>query len=179
VSNVLHSESPLQKCPQCNGQCKNPLPILTVHRDIGDAGWKQASPLIERKQTRVEIDASHFVETVETPVHKMCYSNGLCFMPVTKVPCGPREAAISRDRWLVVLTVIVWCSLQILVVLRRTWNNASHFVKIVETQVHIRRFWYWAFVTGFALVPVVKGPCGPRETTISRERWLVVITVVV
>jgi hypothetical protein len=26
------------------------------------------SPLIERKQTRVEIDASHFVETVETPV---------------------------------------------------------------------------------------------------------------
>jgi hypothetical protein len=37
-----------------------------VHRDIGDAGWKQASPLIERKQTRVEIDASHFVETAET-----------------------------------------------------------------------------------------------------------------
>jgi hypothetical protein len=37
-----------------------------VHRDIGGAGWKQASPLIERKQTCVEIDASHFVKTVET-----------------------------------------------------------------------------------------------------------------
>jgi hypothetical protein len=40
-----------------------------VHRDIGDAGWKQVSPLIERKQTRVEIDSSHFVETVQTQVH--------------------------------------------------------------------------------------------------------------
>jgi hypothetical protein len=40
-----------------------------VHRDIGDAGLKQASPLIERKQTRVEIDASHFVEKEETQVH--------------------------------------------------------------------------------------------------------------
>jgi hypothetical protein len=29
VSNGLHSESLLQKCPQCNGQCKSPLPVLT------------------------------------------------------------------------------------------------------------------------------------------------------
>jgi hypothetical protein len=38
-------ESPLQKCPQRNGQYKSPLLVLTggpqdlaVHRDIGDAG---------------------------------------------------------------------------------------------------------------------------------------------
>jgi hypothetical protein len=29
VSNGLHSESLLQKCPQCNKQCKSPLPVLT------------------------------------------------------------------------------------------------------------------------------------------------------
>jgi hypothetical protein len=29
VSNGLHSESPLQKCPQCNSQCKSPLTVLT------------------------------------------------------------------------------------------------------------------------------------------------------
>jgi hypothetical protein len=44
-------------------------------------------------------------------------------MPVTKVPCRPRETAISRDRWLVVVTIVVWCPLQILYVLRRAWNR--------------------------------------------------------
>jgi hypothetical protein len=29
------------------------------------------------------------------------------FMAVTKVPCGPRETAISRDRRLVVVTVVI------------------------------------------------------------------------
>jgi hypothetical protein len=29
VSNGLHSESSLQECPQCNRQCKSPLPVLT------------------------------------------------------------------------------------------------------------------------------------------------------
>jgi hypothetical protein len=50
---------------------------------------------------------------------------GSVFMPVTKVPCGPRETAISRDRWLVVVTVVVWCPLRILYVLRRVraWNR--------------------------------------------------------
>jgi hypothetical protein len=90
------------------------------------------SPLIERKQTCVETEASHFIETVETPVHRMrlwCQfnSNGLCFMPITKVSCGPRKIAISRDRWLVVVTVVVWCPLRILVVLRRAWNRRVSF----------------------------------------------------
>jgi hypothetical protein len=29
VINGLHSERPLQTCPQCNGQCKSLLPVLT------------------------------------------------------------------------------------------------------------------------------------------------------
>jgi hypothetical protein len=44
-------------------------------------------------------------------------------MPITKVSCGPRETAISRDRWLVVVTVVVWCPLRILYVLRCVWNR--------------------------------------------------------
>jgi hypothetical protein len=52
---------------------------------------------------RVETDASHFVETEEMLVTE-CVSDvnftvtGSVFMPITKVPCGPRETAISRDR---------------------------------------------------------------------------------
>jgi hypothetical protein len=48
-------------------------------------------------------------------------------IPVTKVPCGPRETTISRDQWLVVVTVVVWCPLRILVVLRRAWNRHVSF----------------------------------------------------
>jgi hypothetical protein len=48
---------------------------------------------------------------------------GLFFMPVTKVPCGPEETAISRDLWLVVVTIVVWCPLRILYAQRRTWNR--------------------------------------------------------
>jgi hypothetical protein len=99
-----------------------------------------------------------------------CTVTGSVFMPVTKVPCGSRETAISRDWWLVVVTVVVWCPLR---------SYVYRDVRIVETQVHIRHLWYWATVTGFVLVPVTKVPCGPRETTISRDRWLVVVTVVV
>jgi hypothetical protein len=44
-------------------------------------------------------------------------------MPITKVPYGPRETTISHDRWLVVVTVVVWCPLRILYVLRHTWNR--------------------------------------------------------
>jgi hypothetical protein len=50
---------------------------------------------------------------------------GSVFMPVTKVPCGPRETAMSRDQWLVVVTVVVWCLLRILYVLRRAWNRCG------------------------------------------------------
>jgi hypothetical protein len=37
-------------------------------------------------------------------------------MPVTKVLYGPRETAISRDRWLIVVMVIVSCPLRICVI---------------------------------------------------------------
>jgi hypothetical protein len=37
-------------------------------------------------------------------------------VPVTKVLCGARETTISRDRWLVVITVVVVCPLQICVI---------------------------------------------------------------
>jgi hypothetical protein len=37
-------------------------------------------------------------------------------VPVTKVLCGPREKAISRDRWLVVVKVVVSCPLRICVI---------------------------------------------------------------
>jgi hypothetical protein len=57
--------------------------------------------------------------------------------------------------------------------------DAPQFVKIVETQVRSRRLRYWATITGFALVPITKVPCAPRETTISCDRWLVVVTVFV
>jgi hypothetical protein len=41
---------------------------------------------------------------------------GSVLVPVTKVPYGPRETAISRDRWLVVVTFVVRCPLRICVI---------------------------------------------------------------
>jgi hypothetical protein len=38
-------------------------------------------------------------------------------VPGTKVLCGARETAISRDRWLVAVTVVVLCPLQICVII--------------------------------------------------------------
>jgi hypothetical protein len=32
---------------------------------------------------------------------------GFALVLVTKVPCGPRKTAISHDRWLVVVMVVV------------------------------------------------------------------------
>jgi hypothetical protein len=46
-------------------------------------------------------------------------------MSVTKVPYGPRETVISRDRWLVVIIVVFWCTLRILYVLRCVWNRCA------------------------------------------------------
>jgi uncharacterized membrane protein len=37
-------------------------------------------------------------------------------LPVTKVRCGARKTAISRDRLLVVVTVVVLCPLRICVI---------------------------------------------------------------
>jgi hypothetical protein len=82
-----------EKIDTCRNRC------VSFRRDRGDAGsWNTSLILI-------------FTVT------------GSVFMPVTEVPCGPRKTAISRDRWLVVVTVVVWCPLQILYVLRRTWNR--------------------------------------------------------
>jgi hypothetical protein len=41
---------------------------------------------------------------------------GFVLVPVTNVLCGARETAISCDRWLVVATVVVLCSLRICVI---------------------------------------------------------------
>jgi hypothetical protein len=57
--------------------------------------------------------------------------------------------------------------------------DASQFVKIVDMQVHNRCLRYLAIITGRALVAVAKVPCGPKEIVISRDRWLVVVTIVV
>jgi hypothetical protein len=38
---------------------------------------------------------------------------GFVLVPVTKVLCGAREIVISRDQWLVVVTVVVLCPLRI------------------------------------------------------------------
>jgi hypothetical protein len=43
--------------------------------------------------------------------------------------------------------------------------DTSQFVKIVETQVHIRHLWYWATVTGWKLVG-----CGAYGTTIDGSK---------
>jgi hypothetical protein len=99
-----------------------------IRRDRGDAGWQHSSPLVERQHTRVKIDVSHIVETEEMQIHSTrlrCWVpvTGYVLVPVTKVPYGPRETANSRDWWLIVVTVIVWCLLRILHVLRRTWNR--------------------------------------------------------
>jgi hypothetical protein len=52
----------------------------------------------------VKTDASHFVETEESRRRSTArVSNveftvtGSVLVPITKVPCGPRETAISRD----------------------------------------------------------------------------------
>jgi hypothetical protein len=135
VSNGLHSESLLQKCPQCNGQCKSPLPVLTGRpQDLARAS--------RYRRRRLKASVSFNIEKADACRNrcfsfrrdsgdlgsrnaslKLIHSNRLYFMPVTKVPCGPRETTISRDRWLVVVTVVVWCLLRILYVLKRAWNR--------------------------------------------------------
>jgi hypothetical protein len=104
----------------------------TVHRDIWDAGWKLASPLIERKKTCVGTDVSQFIETDETRIHDTRSDvdftvTGSVLIPITKVPYGPRETSISREQWLVVVTVVVWYPLRILYVLGRVWTRRVSF----------------------------------------------------
>jgi hypothetical protein len=100
-------------------------------------------------------------------------------MPATKVPCGPEKEPfhVTGDLlWYQSLfdaryeSYMYWDTCEI---------DASQFINIVETQVHIMRLWYWAIVTSFALEPISKVPYGPRETAISRDRWLVVVTIIV
>jgi hypothetical protein len=136
VSNRLHSESPLQTCQQCNGQCKTSLPVLT-----GGPQELARSSRYRRRRLNAHI---YFNREKADACRNRCVSfrrdrgdartwnaslmliftvTGSVFMLVTKVPCGPRETAISRDRWLVVVTFVVWCPLPILYVLTRAWNR--------------------------------------------------------
>jgi hypothetical protein len=100
-----------------------------------------------------------------------------CLLP--KFPCGPRETAISRDRLLVVVTVVVWCPLRILDVMRRAWNRRVSFRHDRGDTGTLKAPPILSYVTGCVFMPVTKVPCGPRETAISRDRWLVVVTVIV
>jgi hypothetical protein len=52
-------------------------------------------------------------------------------VPVTKVFCGARETAISRDRWLVVVTVVVLCPLRICVI--SNWHLLVTFLGLFVT----------------------------------------------
>jgi hypothetical protein len=75
---------------------------------------------------------------------------GSVFVPITKVACGPRETAIFT--WLVVVTVIVWCPLWILVVLRCAWNRRVSFhwdIGDVGTQ-HASLMWSYCNGLGFS-----------------------------
>jgi hypothetical protein len=56
---------------------------VSFRRDRGDTGSRHASVML--------------IFTVR----------GSVFMPVTKVPCGPKETAILHDWWLVVVIVVV------------------------------------------------------------------------
>jgi hypothetical protein len=129
MSNGLHSERLLQTCPQCNGQCKRRLQVLT-------GGPQDLARSSRYRRRRLKASVSFNREKQMSLIssgqrrHRFteCVSDvnfivtGFVFMPVTKVPYGPREIAISHDRWLVVVTVVVWCPLRILYVLRRAWN---------------------------------------------------------
>jgi hypothetical protein len=59
---------------------------------------------------------------------------GFALVPVTKVPCGPRETAISHDRWLVVVTVVVQYPLRICLI-----NNGHLPVTILGLFVTLDR----------------------------------------
>jgi hypothetical protein len=93
-----------------------------VHWDIGDTCWKQASPLTE-KQLRLISSRQRRRRFTERVSDVNFTVTGSVFMPITNVPCAPRKTVISRDRWLVVVTVVVWSPLRILYVLRRAWNR--------------------------------------------------------
>jgi hypothetical protein len=100
-------------------------------------------------------------------------------IPVTKVPCGPRETTISRDQWLVVVTVVVWCPLRILVVLRRAWNRRVSFRQDSGDAGAHQASLILSFCNGFCFGARYESSCGPRKTAISCDRWLVLVTIVV
>jgi hypothetical protein len=153
-----------------------------VHQDIGDAGLKHTSPLTERKQTHVETDACNFIETEETQVHNTClwcwfHSNKLCFHACYQNALWAQRN--SHFTWQVSSCGNGHCLIPVTMCWDTREIDASHFVKIKETHIHSRLLQYWPTIMGCVLVPVTKVPCGPRETTISRDRCLVVVTVIV
>jgi hypothetical protein len=175
VSNGLHSESPLQTCKQCNGQCKSPLPVLT-----GGTQDLAYSSRCRRRGLKARVSFSR--DTADTCGNRCISSSrqrrltftarisdvdfivtGSVFMPVTKVPYGPKETAISHDRWLVVVTVFVWCPLRILDVLTRTWNRRISF-RLDRGDAGTQQVSpYWATVTALFWCPLPKFPVRPEK----------------
>jgi hypothetical protein len=101
------------------------------------------------------------------------------FMPVTKVPCGPRDTAISRDRWLVVVTVVVWCPLRILYVLRRTWNRRVSFLLDRGDAGTQQASSILSNCIGLCFGACYQSSLWAEKTVILHYQWLVVVTVVV
>jgi hypothetical protein len=77
LSNELQLEHPLQTCQQCNGHRKSPLPVLT-------GGPQNLARSSRHRRHRFTTHVSDIDFTV----------TGSVLVPVTKVPCGPRETVI-------------------------------------------------------------------------------------
>jgi hypothetical protein len=61
---------------------------------------------------------------------------------------------------------------------KRVKIDVSHIIETEETHVYNTTLQCWLDATGNVLMLVTKVLCGPRETVISHDRWLVVVTVI-
>jgi hypothetical protein len=77
LSNGLQLEHTLQTCQQSNGHHKSPLPILT-------GGPHNVARWLRHRRHRFTTRVSD-IDFIVT---------GFVLVPVTKVPCGPRETII-------------------------------------------------------------------------------------
>jgi hypothetical protein len=166
VSNGLHSESSLQKCPQCNGQCKSPLPVLTSGpQDLARSlryMRRRMKASISFNRDKAYAHGNRCVSFRRDSGDAGSWNASLKLISQLQALFHARYQSSmwaqrnSHFTWLVTSCGNGRC-------LMPFTNPISQFIKIVETQVHIRRLWFWASVTGFALVPSTKVPCGPRK----------------
>jgi hypothetical protein len=110
LSNRLQLEHPLQTWQQSNGHRKSPLPILTD----GPHNVARSSRNRRRRFTTL-------ISNIDLTL------SSFFWCPLPKLPVGLEKQSFSRERWLVVVTVVVWCPLRILLVLRRAWNRRVSF----------------------------------------------------